>query len=95
MKYIKKTELKLCPECMKFGRWVHRRCGDCFQKFQLRKQKREQKREGFWHYKRTCLFCGNQWAGLHCPHDGYQNPCPKCNEVPRVVTGDCNCEFNI
>lgn len=37
-----------------------------------------------WHYKRTCAFCGHVWYGLHCPHDGHQNPCPKCNKKPEV-----------
>jgi hypothetical protein len=22
---------------------------------------------------------------LHCPHDGYQNPCPKCGKRPVIV----------
>lgn len=35
--------------------------------------------EESWHYRRTCLFCGHQWYSLHCVHDGYQNPCPRCN----------------
>ena len=38
-----------------------------------------------WHYRRTCEFCGNRWWGLHCPHDGHQNPCPLCDKRPTVV----------
>lgn len=38
--------------------------------------------EDSWHYKRTCEFCGEVWWGLHCPHDGVQNPCPRCCEAP-------------
>lgn len=38
--------------------------------------------ESSWHYKRTCKNCGNIWYGLHCPHDGVQNPCPKCDMRP-------------
>lgn len=34
------------------------------------------------HYRRTCKHCGHVWWGLHCPHDGAQNPCPKCGERP-------------
>jgi len=41
--------------------------------------------EESWHYKRTCEFCGTTWYGLHCPHDGYQNPCVGCGRVPTVV----------
>lgn len=35
-----------------------------------------------WHFFRTCFACGGKWYGLHCPHDGYQNPCPHCGERP-------------
>ena len=35
-----------------------------------------------WHYWRTCKACGFRWGGLHCPHDGYQNPCPSCGVHP-------------
>lgn len=35
-----------------------------------------------WHYDRVCLFCGHEWRGLHCPHDGYQNPCNECGNTP-------------
>ena len=49
---------------------------------------------GKWHYKRTCEFCGYIWGGLHCIHDGYQNPCPSCNKRPTTVDGNCNCKFN-
>lgn len=38
------------------------------------------------HYYRRCLFCGCKWWGLHCPHDGYQNPCPKCGKRPVPVS---------
>lgn len=34
------------------------------------------------HYDRVCEFCGKTWRGLHCPHDGYQNPCPHCGQRP-------------
>lgn len=37
------------------------------------------------HYHRVCEYCGESWAGLHCPHDGYQNPCPHCGERPTVL----------
>lgn len=38
-----------------------------------------------WHYDRVCHVCGNKWRGLHCEHDGYQNPCPSCGIRPVVV----------
>lgn len=38
-----------------------------------------------WHFLRRCLHCGETWWGLHCPHDGYQNPCPKCGVRPTTV----------
>ena len=38
--------------------------------------------EESWHYLRKCLWCGNEWWGLHCPHDGAQNPCPSCHRYP-------------
>lgn len=41
--------------------------------------------EESWHYLRTCEYCDCQWYGLHCPHDGYQNPCPDCGKCPTVV----------
>jgi len=48
----------------------------------------------YYHYHRTCLGCGKNWWGLHCPHDGYQNPCSKCGLIPATVLDpDCNCEF--
>jgi len=40
------------------------------------------------HFLRTCLFCGCQWWGLHCPHDGYQNNCPDCGKRPVTVPDD-------
>ncbi len=53
-------------------------------------------KDELWHYKRTCNFCGHIWGGLHCPHDGYQNPCPVCGKRPTVVGTDdvCDCEFD-
>ena len=36
-----------------------------------------------WHYWRICKACGFRWGGLHCPHDGYQNPCPSCGVRPK------------
>jgi len=41
--------------------------------------------EESWHYRRKCLYCGEEWGGLHCPHDGYQNKCPKCGTRPTPV----------
>jgi len=41
--------------------------------------------EESWHYLRKCMFCGNEWYGLHCLHDGWQNPCPECGVRPAVV----------
>ena len=35
-----------------------------------------------WHFHRVCPSCGCEWAALHCPHDGYQNPCPRCGLLP-------------
>jgi hypothetical protein len=37
------------------------------------------------HFLRKCLFCGDQWWGLHCRHDGYQNLCPNCGQRPVTV----------
>ena len=48
------------------------------------------------HYHRTCMNCGKNWWGLHCPHDGYQNNCPNCNIRPHTVVtpeNGCDCEF--
>ena len=42
--------------------------------------------EESWHYLRKCASCGKEWYGLHCPHDGYQNTCPKCGQTPSVVS---------
>jgi hypothetical protein len=36
-----------------------------------------------WHYLRYCFHCGRTWRGLHCPHDGYQKPCPHCGTTPK------------
>jgi hypothetical protein len=50
------------------------------------------------HYHRTCQNCGRNWWGLHCPHDGIQNPCPSCKKKPATVPGDvehCDCEFAV
>jgi hypothetical protein len=41
-----------------------------------------------WHYLRSCGACGHQWYGLHCPHDGYQNPCPECGTRPTPVRSE-------
>jgi hypothetical protein len=38
-----------------------------------------------YHYRRECARCGCVWAGLHCPHDGAQNPCPDCGVRPTPV----------
>jgi hypothetical protein len=35
-----------------------------------------------WHFLRTCRHCGGEWFGLHCPHDGHQNPCAHCGIRP-------------
>lgn len=57
--------------------------------------------EDYTHYFRTCWSCGNTWWGLHCPHDGYQNPCPECGEKPEQAviknpkSDTCGCEFVI
>jgi hypothetical protein len=51
-------------------------------------------KEESWHYKRVCKECGNTWAGLHCPHDGIQNPCGECGKKPLTEKGECNCEFD-
>lgn len=40
------------------------------------------------HYHRQCYQCGETWAGLHCPHDGYQNPCPKCGARPDTIAAE-------
>ena len=40
--------------------------------------------ETSWHYRRVCEHCKGPWYGLHCPHDGVQNPCPHCGVVPSV-----------
>jgi hypothetical protein len=57
---------------------------------------KEQIKEESWHYTRTCENCGYVWGGLHCPHDGYQNPCPKCGTrpVPVPSRSACDCEFD-
>ncbi|GEM_PF-1899086 len=41
--------------------------------------------EPSWHFERKCEYCQHVWYGLHCPHDEYQNPCPKCDKRPTVV----------
>lgn len=38
-----------------------------------------------WHYLRICLACGYRWSGLHCPHDGMQQPCGQCGFRPVPV----------
>lgn len=53
--------------------------------------------EELWHFRRTCSNCGYVWGGLHCPHEGYQNPCPQCETFPEVVReppDGCACEFD-
>ncbi len=51
--------------------------------------------ESLWHFKRTCKRCGTGWAGLHCPHDLIQNPCPECHLVPIPIEPDnCECAFD-
>jgi hypothetical protein len=48
-----------------------------------------------WHHKRTCAKCGARWGGLHCVHDGYQNPCPSCGETPKPKYDEgCFCVFD-
>jgi len=37
------------------------------------------------HFLRTCLSCHKEWWALHCPHDGYQNPCHSCGVRPEPV----------
>lgn len=52
----------------------------------------------FWHFARTCTYCGCSWGSLHCPHDGHQNPCPGCGRRQDVVRetdeAPCECEFD-
>ena len=52
-------------------------------------------RDELMHYHRTCLSCGENWWGLHCPHDGIQNPCSACGMRPNTVPtkNGCDCEF--
>lgn len=38
-----------------------------------------------WHFKRTCLYCEDEWCGVHCVHDGRQNSCPGCGRRPVPV----------
>ena len=46
------------------------------------------------HYYRVCTNCGYGWWGLHCPHDGYQNPCSNCDKRPKTLPDElCKCEF--
>lgn len=33
-------------------------------------------------FTKVCRACGREWGGLHCEHDGYQNPCPDCGTRP-------------
>lgn len=37
------------------------------------------------HYLRRCQFCKATWWGLHCPHDGFQNPCGNCGKTPLKI----------
>lgn len=41
--------------------------------------------EESYHFKRKCRHCGHVWWGLHCPHDGSQNPCGQCGRIPTPV----------
>lgn len=41
--------------------------------------------EESYHYRRECRHCGRVWWGLHCRHDGHQNPCPGCLIHPQPV----------
>jgi hypothetical protein len=41
--------------------------------------------EESWHYLRECQECSDQWWGLHCPHDGWQNCCPRCGARPVTI----------
>lgn len=41
--------------------------------------------EPSWHFLRTCPSCGKTWWGLHCPHDGRQNPCMHCGVTPAPI----------
>ena len=56
---------------------------DC--EFSLYREGDEDFGEESWHYLRKCERCGREWYGLHCPHDGYQNPCPDCGIRPVVI----------
>jgi hypothetical protein len=38
--------------------------------------------EKSWYYLRCCSSCRETWFGLHCRHDGVQNPCPHCGVRP-------------
>lgn len=33
------------------------------------------------HYLRTCEACGEQWYGLHCPHEGHGSLCSSCKKT--------------
>lgn len=44
----------------------------------------DEPREAPTHYLRTCEHCGTKWEGFHCPHDGFQNPCPECGRRPET-----------
>jgi hypothetical protein len=41
--------------------------------------------EESFHYRRVCEVCKGDWWGLHCKHDGYQNPCPYCGKRPETT----------
>ena len=49
----------------------------------------------YYHHQRVCLNCGYTWWGLHCPHDGYQNPCGDCGETPEPVVNSDKCECEL
>jgi hypothetical protein len=54
----------------------------------------DEEEEESWHYLRTCETCGGRWYGLHCPHDGHQNPCLYCGTRPEPNWIACDCEFD-
>lgn len=41
--------------------------------------------EESFNYLRRFPLCKGVWWGLHCPHDGFQNPCPNCGTVPMSI----------
>lgn len=59
----------------------------------IKQTKQLDKLEDYYHHQLVCQFCGETWWGLHCPHDGYQNPCPNCDVPPIPIKGNCKCEL--